>query len=453
MQRVQLTVIMICLITIIGCKKDLSQQAPRLQPDPALTDSLPTSSDDRLLIENLRKLTDVLKVLYLEKSNLKIVNAAIFAHAYTDESILVKDLIYPNYSRLNNNKIFKEYMTRWNLNLDRFADNFWKEVAKKDDENFHQFLTGISRMDMIFENGSGVGKPSSSRTNLMSDEVTIYSPYSEERMPPIGYYEPITTLVAATADADQGIGYQPYYINGIFQEYREVLVDDDYAYNNPTQIIGVNGVEPYDATLTVNSAFPPQSAIDIPHLTREVKQVYVGDILIQERQYDKLISFTGNGGGSEIRFTRADGFLKVVDGQVQTADLYYTPAKDISRRNIRNSIWVDASYEWDGDWELNNLQQNLAIYEEDNRNTSTFTGSLVTNVNASIPPVTVMTSRTLGFTINYKSDDELIRQINFNRDIFFILNRTNLEGEMHNGWPVRDRNGPVSYTLNDRTLY
>jgi len=25
--------------------------------------------------------------------------------------------------------------------------------------------------------------------------------------------------------------------------------------------------------------------------------------------------------------------------------------------------------------------------------------------------------------------------------------------KMHKGWPVRDKNGPVSFTLNDRTYY
>ena len=114
---------------------------------------------------------------------------------------------------------------------------------------------------------------------------------------------------------------------------------------------------------------------------------------------------------------------------------------------------VDFSAEWDGDWEAANLQQNLGIYEEDNRNASTFTGSLSTTVTAALTPITVTTVRTLGFTINYKSDDDLIRQLNFNRDIFFVLNRTDLEGEMINGWPVRDKHGAVSYTLNDRTYY
>jgi hypothetical protein len=39
------------------------------------------------------------------------------------------------------------------------------------------------------------------------------------------------------------------------------------------------------------------------------------------------------------------------------------------------------------------------------------------------------------------------------RESFFALNRTNHTGEMYQGWPVIDKTGPVSYTLNDRTYY
>lgn len=137
------------------------------------------------------------------------------------------------------------------------------------------------------------------------------------------------------------------------------------------------------------------------------------------------------------------------------ADNYSTPVKTISRGDINKKRWVDFSFEWDGDWELANLQQNLAIYEEDNRNSSTFSSGLTTTL--TFPPAGgqpgVSMAAPITFTINYKSDDAIIRQSNYNRDVFFILNRTNLEGEMYEEWPVRDKNGPVSFTLNDRTYF
>ncbi|MEO6914759.1 MAG: hypothetical protein ABI151_03140, partial [Chitinophagaceae bacterium] len=94
---------MTCFFAVFGCKKEVTHWAQNIRPNTALIDSLPVTSRDKELVENLDKLTDVLKVLYIDNSNLKIVNASIFAHAYTDESILVKDLIYPAQGRLATN--------------------------------------------------------------------------------------------------------------------------------------------------------------------------------------------------------------------------------------------------------------------------------------------------------------------------------------------------------------
>lgn len=455
------------LLAGTGCKKqDLPQKQieSRTTVNPALVYQKPVTPEEILLVENLGKVTTVFKELYKNNSNLKVVNGAIRAKSYTDESILLKDLIYPQNSRLSSNKEFTNYAANQNISLNAFAANFWNEANRKNDQPFKVFLEAL--------------KPSINFRSMAEDDgdqVTVYFPYSEafeqtqnldespkDHFPDTEDREsgdmPITTLVTATADADEGIGYKPYYdIYGQMQ-YREVIVNDDYAYENPTHIIGLNGVEPYDYpdNRPLGTAFLPEGPIDIPDLTREVKQVYVGDVRCITN-YDPFISVTGNGGGSEIRFTRADGFLKVMDGQIQVADVYVTPDKPIVRGDIRRKRWVDFSYEWDGDWELSNLQQNLGIFEEDNRNTISFTGTLSTTATVSvpIPPATIGTTaqRTLGFTINFKSDDALIRQSNYNRDVFFSLNRTNLEGETYNGWPVRDRTGSVSFTLNDRTYY
>lgn len=446
MRKVELLLITLCIFFAAACRKDPPRlPLPKTDVDPEKIIKLPVTTEEIILVENLKNTTEVLQELYKQRDNLKLVNASIFAKAYTDESILLKDLIYPEKSRLKENASFKKYSSKWNLSLDQFARNFWNEAGKRNDPDFLAFLHGLEPAGTNMRAADG---------SEGSGDVSIYFPYSVEYFPPEeGSYAPITTLVTATADADEGWGSQPYYVNGVLQSYVPVLVNDEYAANNPTQIVGVNGIEPYEIPASTNTIFPPGNATDLPDLTREVKQVYIGEVAIHDKQFDSFISFTGNGGGSEIRFTRADGFLKVVDGQVQLADVYFTPAQVISRHDIKKENFVDFSLEWDGDWELANLQQNLGIYEEDNRNSSTFTGSLTTTVTAALTPIKVEVARALGFTINFKSDDELIRQINFHRDVFFVLNRTNLEGEMRNGWPVRDRRGLVSYTLADRTYH
>ncbi|MFL5811147.1 MAG: hypothetical protein ACJ749_16615 [Flavisolibacter sp.] len=450
MKHTQKILVSLCIVLLIaGCKKqssgiDTNVPAPPRAVDPNKVYVVPSTTEEKQLVDNLAKITDVLKELYKNKENLKLVNASIFSKLYTDESILLRDLIYPSTSKLKSNKKFETISHNFGVSLDNFANNFWAEVNKGNDQAFKTFLQSINRQNMLRLN------------QVDQSDVSIYSPYTDNMefpQDPGGYYEPITTLVTATADADEGWGQQPYYVNGSLQYYTQVLVNDDYAFDNPTQIVGINGIEIDNYAYSANSAFEPTGPVDLPNLPREIKQVYVGDVRCK-KQYDALISFTGNGGGSEIRFTRADGFLKVADGQVQ-ADMYITGDKTISRKDIRKDNWVDFSNEWDADWELANSQENLAIYEEDNRNSSSFSGSLNTTLKLdSLFGTTGSTvGGSIGFTINYKSDDAIIKQTNLNRDVFFILNRTNLEGEMHNNWPVRDKTANVSFTLNDRTYF
>ena len=272
MSNVKLLVIVLAVLAATGCRKDFSGvQKPNERVDSTKIYRIPSTTGDSLLVENLKTATEVLKELYKKTGNLKLVNASIFAKAYTDESILLKDLIYPETSRLRANAAFQAYVRKWNISLEQFSSHFWKEAEKKNDPVFLGFLKKL--------NSAGTGARSRSSSNPVTEEqeVTIYFPYSEQFLPPeAGYYAPVTTLVAATADADEGWGSQPYYVNGIFQHYAQVLVNDDYAYSNPTQIVGVNGVEPYIAATASTSIFPPGDPIDLPGLPREVKQVYIG---------------------------------------------------------------------------------------------------------------------------------------------------------------------------------
>lgn len=448
-------------LALASCEKEgFDRNVPKGDPsedrriDPSLIRRTPSTPQEMLLVKNLGKVTTVFKELYKDKANLKLVNVSILSRTYTDESILLRDLIYPEGSLLAKNPRFRALAEKHNVSLTAFASNFWSFANKAEDFEFANFLTSLK----LVSPASATKNPNTAAVTTEGDQVSVYFPYSQQFIPDVPYddggggggggdYGPVTTLVTATADADAGYGSQQYTdANGVTQ-YQTVLVDDDYGYNNPTHIVGLNGIEPYgEYTADAVAAFPPTGPIPQPGVPREIKQVYVGEVRCRH-QYDAYISFTGNGGGSEIRFTRADGFLKFADGQVQ-ADAYVSPDIKISRWHIRNNKFVDYSTQWDGDWEAANLNENLAIYEEDNRNTSEFNGSLVTTLKDTSGNSVV---GTIGFKINYKSDDALIVQTNYNRASFFPLNRTDVEGEMRNGWPVRDKNGRVSYTLQDRT--
>jgi hypothetical protein len=457
---------------MVGCRKDCISTKDELKVDENLVFKTPTTPEELQLAENLNKITSVFKELYKEKANLKVVNAAIYAKVYTDESVLLCDLIYPDNSAVALNQKFLTLTSKWGISLKTFSNNFWTEVNKKNDPAFKAFLNNLENRDSYSMASTSPNLRSAKVAQSM--DVSIYYPYSDNYATPClsdviaglkstcpVYEPPLTTIVSATADADAGIGNQPVYVNGILSFYKQVVVNDDYAYNNATQIIGINGIEPYATTIipTNSTFFPPSDPIDLPELNigRQVRQVYIGDVRCSH-QYDHLISFTGNGGGSEIRFTRCDGYLKVTDGQVQ-ADNFVVDGKDkIVRKDIRNNKWLEWSAQWDGDWEPDNTEQLFAIYEEDNRNSSSVTGTLKTTIKPEIKDgdkitIGIPIEGTIGFTLNYKSDDAIIRQTILKYSSFFALNRVDLEGEMHNGWPVYDKNGTVSYTLWDRTIY
>jgi hypothetical protein len=448
--KISILALTLAIITGVGCKKQVLDQVSQnqeLKVDPAKIQYQPQTASEKKLVENLGKLKDILKSVYSEKTNLNVVNAAIFARAYTDESILVKDLIYPETSILTKNKRFAKVIGDPYANLNNFAKAFWAEVGKNADTEFNTFLSTLkpepNNSIILNDIGNGSGE----------NRVSIYFPYHEEFIDD-NYTNPpsVVSIIAASADSDEGIGEIPVF-NSIGQStgFNQVLINDDYVAANPTHIIGLNGVEPWDqGGVTVMTAYPPSDPIDIPNLPREVKQVHVGSVKIHGKQYDKLISFTGNGGGSEIVFTRSDGFLKVLDGQVQ-ADNFSTPEKTVSRKSIRDYKWVDFSYEWDGDWEINNHRQVLAIYESDNRNSSEISGKISTTLK--LGDLVTLTVDLISWKITFKSDDSIIKQEEMKRESFFPLNRTNFSGEMYDDWPVRDRTGPLSYTLNDRTYY
>lgn len=134
-----LYVITLLLFAFTACKKQevqqiTTEQSPKV--DESKIQYKPQTQEEMQLVENLAKLTNVMKVVYADKQNVLVVNAAVYAKVYTDESVLVKDLIYPDQSRLTNSKRFKEAVRKHNLSLSKFASDFWKAAEKNNDAAF-----------------------------------------------------------------------------------------------------------------------------------------------------------------------------------------------------------------------------------------------------------------------------------------------------------------------------
>ena len=427
------------LTAVISCKKNtIDYQNGGV--DESKVYQKPITYDQILLVSNLEKITLILEDLYKEKKNLKLVNAAIYAKAYTDESVLLKDLINPMHSILPGNKKFVELCSKWNVSLQDFSEAFWKAARVKNDPNLLTFLADVQTIHVPVHNlnNSPFGTDNQTHNERSSTEVSIYFPYSAEfDISASGdSYGPVASLVAASAEADEALGFQPYYSGGALVDYRPVVVNDDYVFSHPTHIVGINGIEPYE---TQDAALNPPTVTTPPNVNR----VYVGDAICRT-QYDRLISFTGNGGGSEIAYCRVSGYLKLVGHQI--TEFEDKTSVKFERGTIRKKRWLRVYAVWDADWVVDNKEQVFAIYEDDNNSEITFTGSLSTTVK-------VAAGTTIDGSIDYQikrsSQDEIIKQLKISRVSYFAgalrnqgwgfgNDKSFLPASATHGWPYYD---------------
>jgi len=135
------------LAAFVSCKKNaIDYQKGGI--DESKVYQKPITYDQIELVSNLEKITVILEDLYKEKKNLKLVNAAIYSRAYTDESVLLKDLINPGVSILPANKKFVALCNKWNVNLQAFSDNFWIAAKEKNDTKLLAFLGKMQTNDL-----------------------------------------------------------------------------------------------------------------------------------------------------------------------------------------------------------------------------------------------------------------------------------------------------------------
>jgi hypothetical protein len=427
------------LTAMISCKKNAIDFTNGVV-DESKVYQKPISYDQIELVNNLEKITLILEDLYKEKKNLKLVNAAIYAKAYTDESVLLKDLINPMHSVLPGNKKFGELCGKWNVRLQDFSDAFWKAARIKNDTQLIDFLDFVQTSNLPVQqlNNSPFGTNGGPIHNSNSSQVSIYFPYSNEfDISASGdSYGPISSLVTSVAEADEALGFQPYYSGGVLMEYRPVIVNDDYAFSHPTHIVGINGVEPYE---TQDATLNPPNVPNPPNVNR----VYVGDGICRV-QYDRLFSFTGNGGGSEITYCRVSGYLKLAGYQI--TEFEDKTEVEFERGTIRKKQWLRVYAVWDADWVVENKEQVFAIYEDDKNAEITFTGSLSTKLKVS-DGTTVDGS--IDYQIKRSSQDDIIKQLKISRVSYFAgahrnqgwgfgIDKSFLPASATQGWPFYD---------------
>lgn len=210
-----------------------------------------------------------------------------------------------------------------------------------------------------------------------------------------------------------------------------VTVNDDYAFGSPTHIVGLRA-EPARTGQTTGT---------------EINKVFLGWIRCT-KQYDRLVSLTGNGGGSEIKVVRADGYLKLSENQQVTSPegvISIGSEGSIKRRDIRKGNWVRVYAIWDWNWEADNKEQVLGIFEEDTQGEKKIEGSLTTKLTK--PDNTTTEIKPIGYSITVKTQDEIIRNWNISREAFFRDGKNDQQHGFYDGWPIYDGGSPVSFTL------
>jgi hypothetical protein len=452
------------MLVFVGCtrQKDLPVAGLPAAEKVVLADRYPTTPEELKLVDQLSKITGIFKVLYKDNANVRLVNASIYARVFSDETVLLGDLIFPAQSRLLQYPRFDSLSRVWQVDLTSFARQFWNEVRKRNDTEFEQFLQSLvpsSSLGNQFVPEDGTAPP-----------VSVYYPYSENFSSTSGgSYLPTVSLLTATADTDQAPGSEPVYENGTLTGYTSVLINDEYAADHPTHIIGVNGPEnpvepvsgPGGGGVIGGFCFGPNCAGWIPPppppkvLPIEIKRSVLVENYVLKAQYDNLISFTGNGGGSEVRINRISSYLQSTVGPAVSnfapllrpwnAPSSYTFDQTLTshtRQDISEKVWKVVNYwwnahgesRWDTSWVQNNFEQALAIWEYDNTiQRTSFNGQLYTTLLQTTSSPMELVPGVKSYSVQVPSMHPPIKHLRILRSTYFGEARNNFDAGFRPG--------------------
>lgn len=432
------------LLLTVACRKNLTDNVT-LEPHNDL-------AERQVRVAALTKeVSRALEEVYRDNKACAEVSAAILSGYYTDERVLLKDLLLPAASPLYKTENFR----KMNVDTGVFSKRFCEIIERGD---YPLLSSELQRVPLL--------KKSANTTAVSSDAIlpvdyvsvfsgsqliSVYFPYSENftNLADVSKLAPDNkiaimlkpTIVYTDRDGDAGPGRDAYYCPGSPGNicYRDVLVDDAYAEKNPTHII------------TVGADIQPAAPVAVPK-NDLVTRIYSGACRLT-RQMDKFISFTGNGGGSEIKVCRINAYLRRADEHISdfSGDIV---TLNFSRGDIRNKRWKRVYTVWDPNWNYQDIEQIYAVYEDDNMGSASFSGSLTTNL--TLPGKLGKAEGKIGFGIEVKTQDEIITQRKLDRKSYLRDGYNNqgwgfyadaddfLTGK---DWPIFDGGAIWQYTL------
>jgi hypothetical protein len=408
--------LLVLFFAMASCKKKISE--------PPLAGPLPELNNNEVRIAAITKeVAAVLEKVYSSNAAYNEVNAAINSGYYEDERVLLKDLLFPYSSELYKRGIFRKLKVDTGI----FRKKFCEILAKGSYPLLNEELLTDGKRIKPGLLSDDARLPDANAPSVLSttQPLAIYFPYSEnfpgikisDSFPPNSKMAIVkkATLVSTDRDADAGPGRAPYYCLGMTNNlcYYDVNVTDDYADGRPTHII------------TMGASIKEVKAAEVP-ASIAVTRIYHGSSRLT-KQMDKLISLTGNGGGSEVKVCRINGYLKRSDEQItdfsgDVVTLNYT------RGDVRKKKWKRVFSVWDPNWNYQDIEQIYAVYEDDNRGSRTFNGSVSTTIE--LPGKLGKVQGELGVRIEVMTQDEIITQRKLDRKSYLR------DGLNNQGWGV-----------------
>lgn len=330
--KTRFTIIAIALMTVLACEK---------------------STDNFNPVEQ--------KMLYIEESELN------------DVALMLTEIGLDN-------DLCNEVHTSVSIAIEKGLDEdlYFRELWMKDEDiKVKSYNSGSILKERLEDYFMKIPSTKNTEGNFLKDSnIEIYWPYSKNWD---GKTKPVIAPVPVGQECDTLYGYKVVSEPGTKVKLDTVLVNDDYAYENPVWII--NYMEfPYDDTTMEN--------IQIETPTKAVTlNVWEFNSMTVEKQYDKL-----SNGGSEFHVV-----------SVSPTDVYHVNTRyvEFERDEIRNKKTkiFDEDRLLNSDWTEDEVSNYFGIVECD-------AGTPMKNVSTTTEYVDSNTGTTASATINYSIDNK-----------------------------------------------
>ena len=328
--------------------------------------------------------------------------------------------------------------------------------------------------------------------------ITLYTPtIINEKTENLFLDDDLFVIVPGVIDANEGLGYELNMDTGNWDETTvntdttnenfTIIIEPNYHCNeNEVPVIAeiygesncssysggysggdIGGIDPENGGWDGGTASTNGNPLDINQYTGNcddikdgnyIRQVFIGHIRAI-KQYDKLISLSGNGGGSEFQFTRTDSRENLEDlPNDSNVDVFnFTERFEIyiTRYAIRKERERWYSVAWDFNWECAEPkhEQLLVIYEKDLTDPIDFDFSGIEWEGETYGGVSL--------EVEVRTKNEIIRTWKRDASEFFVSNMLsdygcNCKDGEHSFsdrcWPRYDCNANVRYTMPHRWI-